>query len=98
MSCMFPCPVCGGDSVCFHYYKTHWPVCERCKVRWLGGYNLITVPDEYLTAEAAESTERELRKYTLVCHDGPSVSELWRRDLMDKEFRAAAGGTSWARS
>jgi hypothetical protein len=74
---MFPCPVCGGDSVCYHYRKNHWPVCERCRVRWWGGYGLITVPYEQ-TEEDLQAVAEKLRRYALVADDGPDETFLWR--------------------
>jgi hypothetical protein len=67
--CMFPCPICGGDSVAYHYYKNIWPVCRRCRVKWWGGYGLISLPDDIDPVEMAEEAEVELRKYTLVGYD-----------------------------
>jgi hypothetical protein len=70
MSCMFPCPVCGGDSLHLHVWKDDWCICERCRVKWWAGYGLVSWPFSWEELEAAtERNLEELRRYTLVGHD-----------------------------
>lgn len=77
---MFPCPVCGGDSIHIPVYKHNWAVCETCRLRWYEGYGLISLPEEYC-AEMWEKDFREqkeeLLRYTLVADEGSSLRSEW---------------------
>ena len=36
------CPVPGHENHCLNIRRSHWKVCDRCKIKWLIGENLFS--------------------------------------------------------
>ena len=57
-SCMYPCPSCGGDSVLkFPAPKAEWLICERCEIRWKGGYGNLSCWQELTDEDFKRNAE-----------------------------------------
>ena len=76
--CLYPCPSCNGPSVLlFPAPKVEWLICERCKIRWPGGYGLVSGSEEMAEDDFKEQAE-VLRRYTLAAGEGAETFERWR--------------------
>ncbi len=77
---MCSCPVCGGDSIHLHVWNDNWCICKRCRVKWWVGHGLFSWPFSHAEwEEATKDNLVELKKYSLVAHDGgASTSPLFR--------------------
>lgn len=59
------CPECGGDDGMINIGKSHWLVCDKHRVYWCVGYNLITIPDDE-TEEVQRRIYRRVEGYRSV--------------------------------
>lgn len=73
-SCMFPCPRCDGESLHMHLGKNNWCVCKSCRIRWCGGYGLVSLPG-WETSEMFLKNAEELLRFEP--HNSDAKALFW---------------------